>query len=294
MAGHMAVPPSIGGIPTGALMAPAAAAGTTGIVQTPIQQIMAGGYPMEKMTLIALTLFPPTGIAGLNLQAVKNTAGAFLKFGSYVITSLYAVKLLAIYPSTVSYVLAAVIFLGPWYLFDAMNIFLNPNFAKEGFQPPIPIPGFPPPTPTDGRWLLTPVLLSLILATLPAATLGSTGIANTFAPGAVGGDVQKYMGYAVAGTGLLGTAFSLFAANSGGAQPPLQQSSSMVAPVAPQLGGGTPLPPLSFFANKLLHAKRPEAVNESITFLGVLGIVIAGGLAMGLLRNSAANAAQAV
>ncbi len=251
---------------------------------TLVQQMMAGGYPMDKFTLIALTLFPPTGIACLNLQVLKNTAGARLKVGSYVATSLWAVRLMSIYPSILTKALCAALFLGPWYLFDAMNILFNPDFPREGFQPPVPVPGFPPPAPTDGSWLLTPVLLSLILATLPAGALGATGILNQYAPGLVGGDVQKYIGYAVAGTAGLGAAFSLFSANKAPTQLPLQ----------PLQGGGSSgtgknndLPPLSSFAKSLMRSTSPQAFQESLTFLGILGIVVGGGILLSLVRSSA-------
>ncbi len=267
--------------------APAAAPGIPAVAApqgppTLVQQMMMGGFPMEKFTLIALTLFPPTGIAGLNLQAVQNTVGALLKVGSYVLTSLYAIRLMAMYPGVITGALSAALFLGPWYLYDAMNILLNPDFSKEGFQPPVPIPGYPPPAPTDGRWLLTPVLLSLIAATLPAGALGLSGIVNQFAPGAITGDTQKYMSYAVAGTAAAGILFSLFSAN---------KAPTLAAPTAPapMAGGGsrTTLPPLSSFAKDLMRSTSPQAFQESLSFLGILGIVVAGGALLSILRNAA-------
>jgi hypothetical protein len=243
--------------------------------------MMMGGFPMEKFTLIALTLFPPTGIAGLNLQAVQNTVGALLKVGSYVLTSLYAIRLMAMYPGVITRVLSAALFLGPWYLYDSMNILLNPDFSKEGFQPPVPIPGYPPPAPTDGRWLLTPILLSLIMATLPVGALGLSGIVNQFSPGAITGDTQKYMGYAVAGTAGLGVLFSLFAANRAPA------TGAAIPAIPSMTGGGRSLPPLSSFAKDLMRSTSPQAFQESLSFLGILGIVVAGGVLLSILRGAA-------
>lgn len=241
---------------------------------------------MEKFTLIALTLFPATGIPGLNLQALNNTVGALLKVGSYALSAVWAVRLMNIYPGTITRILAAALFVGPWYLFDCMSILFNPDFPKEGFRPPVPIPGYPAAAPTDGRWLLTPSLLSLILAALPAAALGSTGILNSFAPGLVGGDVQKYIGAAAGSTAALGLAFSLFAANKA---PTVGAGMAVPAAVPLQGGGGSGLPPLSAFAGDLMKSKSPQAYQESLAFMGVLGIVVAGGVALGLLRSHAAD-----
>lgn len=279
----MAVPiGSLQGLMAAPSVPQSVAAPTIAAQSTLIQQIMSGGYPMDKFTLIALTLFPPTGIAGLNLQALRNTAGALLKVGSYVTTSLWAVRLMSIYPSVLTSILCAALFIGPWYLFDAMNILFNPDFPKEGFQPPIPVPGFPPPAPTDGSWFLTPVLLSLILATLPAGALGASGILNQFAPGLVGGDIQKYIGYAAAGTAGLGMAFSLFSANKA----PTVAPTVAPTPTPLQGGGSRELPPLSSFAKSLMRSTGPQAFQESLAFLGVLGIVITGGIAISLVRQT--------
>jgi hypothetical protein len=268
--------------------APAAAPAATG-PPTLVQQMMMGGFPMEKFTLIALTLFPPTGIAGLNLQAVQNTVGALLKVGSYVFTSLYAIRLMAMYPGVITKALSAALFLGPWYLYDSMNILFNPDFSREGFQPPVPIPGYPPPAPTDGRWLLTPILLSLIAATLPAGALGLSGIVNQFSPGAITGDTQKYMSYAVAGTAGLGVLFSLFSANKA----PATGTATPVIPAIPSMtGGGRSLPPLSSFAKDLMRSTSPQAFQESLSFLGILGIIVGGGILLSITRNAAANAAR--
>jgi hypothetical protein len=255
---------------------------------TPFQQFAAGGMRMEKFTLILLTLFPPTGLAGLNLQALQNTAGTLLKVGSYLVSTLWAIRLMSIYPGVLTSLLGAALFLGPWFIFDCMEILMNPDFEKQGFRSPLPIPGYPPPKPTDGSWLLTPTLVSIILALLPSYALGATGIVNQFFPGAVSGDTQKYMGYAVGGTAVLGAAFSMFSANK-----------APVAPIGgtavPQLGGSrrAELPPLSSFAKGLMRSTSPEAFEESKVFLGLLGVIVTGGIALSMARNAAASAAAA-
>lgn len=274
--------PSIPGIPG---LTPGTAAAATTPAQpsqmTPIQQMLAGGFRMEKMTLILLTLFPATGLAGLNLQAVKNTTGALLKVASYLVSSLYAIRLMRVYPGILTKLLSAALFLGPWFVFDILEILVKPDFEKEGFRPPIPITAYPPAAPTDGSWLLTPTLVSLIVAVLPAYALGSTGILNSFFPGLVGGDTQKYMGYAVGGTALLGAGFSMFAANR----------APTAAALMPQAGGGVsgsggnPSKPLSAFAKDMMRSASPEAFQESKAFLGLLGIITASGFVLGVARN---------
>jgi hypothetical protein len=280
------------GIPGLSAAAPSGAAPSAAVAQatsaaaplqpsqmTPIQQMMAGGFPMEKMTLILLTLFPATGLAGINLQALQNTTGALLKGGSYLVGCLYAIRLMNIYPGLVTKLISGLIFLGPWFVFDAMEILVNPDFSKQGFRPPLPIPSYPPPKPTDGFWLLTPALISIILALLPTYALGFTGILNSFMPGLVTGDTQKYMGYAVGGTAVLGTAFSMFAANK--------------APTPVQSGGGpkkSEVPSLSALARTMKQSASPEAFDESKAFLGLLGVIITGGFALSMARSAAASA----
>ncbi len=246
---------------------------------------MAGGMRMEKFTLILLTLFPPTALAGLNHQAIGNTVGALLKVGSYLVSTLWAIRLMGIYSGVITKVLAAALFLGPWFVFDIMEIMMNPEFPKQGFRPPLPIPGYPPPKPTDGSWLLTPTLVSLILALLPSYALGATGIVNQFFPGAVGGDTQKYLGYATGGAAVLGAAFAVMSANKAPAAP------IPAAPTTQMGGGGTkPLPPLSSFAKGLMQSSSPKAFEESKAFLGLLGVIITGGVALSMARNAAASA----
>jgi hypothetical protein len=288
--------PSVPGIP--GLSAPSVAApsvtpaaATTAAPATPFQQFLTGGIRMEKMTLILLTLFPATGLAGLNLQAVQNTTGALLKVASYLVSSLYAIRLMRVYPGILTKVLSAFLFLGPWFVFDCMEILVKPDFPKEGFRPPIPITGYPPATPTDGSWTLTPTLVSLIGALLPAYALGSTGILNSFFPGLVGGDIQKYMGYAVGGTAVLGAGFAMFAANKAPAPAALSAAPAAFVPqAAPQMGGGKPL---SAFAKEMMRSASPQAFQESKAFLGILGFVIAGGIALGVARNGIAGAGVA-
>ncbi len=265
-------------------IAPRVAAPMQPSQMTPLQQFIAGGMRMEKFTLILLTLFPPTALAGLNLQALGNTTGALLKVGSYLVSSLWAIRLMRIYPGILTKVLSAFLFLGPWFLFDCMEVLINPEFSKQGFRPPLPIPGYPAGKATDGSWLLTPTLVSLIIALLPSYALGATGIVNQFFPGAVTGDTQKYMGYAVGGSAALGGAFALYSANSTGAVPS--------GTVMPQMGGGKALPPLSSFAHELKRSASPEAFQESLTFLGILGVIATGGIALSMVRNAAAMRLQ--
>jgi hypothetical protein len=247
---------------------------------TPVQQFMAGGMRMEKFTLVLLTLFPPTALAGLNLQALGNTTGALLKAGSYVVTSLYAIRLMRIYPGILTSALSALLFLGPWFLFDCMEILMNPDFSKQGFRPPLAIPAYPPPRPTDGSWILTPTIVGLISALLPSYALGLTGILNQFAPGLIPGDTQKYMGYAAGSAATLGAGFALFSATK-----------APMPGTTPMMGGGRrTLPPLSALANDLMQSAGPKAFQESLLFLGLLGMIITGGVVLGTVRNAVIQA----
>lgn len=256
---------------------------------------MQGGFSVPKVGLLALAALPPTGIAGLNLQATGNLFGMLFKVMSYGVGILYAIRLNRVYPSIFAKVIMSLMFLGPWYVFDILSYF-DPAFDRVGFPPPIPIQGFPKPTPpvrADGTWLLTPALISLVMTMLPAYSAGLTSLINFYAPGTVGGNVQQYIGYAAAGVGVLGLAGTLFAASRSSSAPvapaPLPAPAPAPAPALPlaaPMGGGG-LPPLSAFVKDMKRSASPEAFQESTGFLGLLALVVVGGLALGAARSKA-------
>jgi hypothetical protein len=252
--------------------------------------LLQGGFSVPKIGLLALAALPPTGIAGINLQATGNLFGMLLKVVSYGAGILYALRLNAVYPSVFSKVIMSLMFIGPWYVFDILEYF-DPAFDRVGFRPPLPIEGYPKPVApvrADGTWLLTPALISLVMTMLPAYSAGLTTLINFYAPGAVGGNTQKYLGYAAAGVGGLGLIGTLFAATRGtgtataAAPPPLPAAAP---PPLPMAGGG--LPPLSAFVKDMKHSASPQAFQESTGFLAILGLVVFGGLALGAVRSKA-------
>jgi hypothetical protein len=268
---------------------------------------------MPKVGLIFLTLFTPTGIAGLNLQVMGNTIGTAMKVGSYAAGAFWAARLLAIYPNPLTYLLTAVLFLGPWYVWDCISILSDPEFPNTGFRPPLPIPGYPEPRPTDGSWLLTPTTISIVSSLLPAGAYGLTSILNSYAPGLVSPDIQSNLSYALGGTAALGMAFTLYSAT----RPPLgavvTAANPLAAPIAaataanplaaaasalpvnplasaiPQQGGG--LPSLQDLLKGMKPSVEKHPLRESAAFLAILAIIVGGGLTLATARSKAAATA---
>ena len=276
-------------------VAPALPAAAT--IQSPLSTLVqGGGFAVPKVGLLALAALPPTGIAGLNLQATGNLVGMVFKVLSYGISIFYALRLNALYPSIFAKIVMSLMFLGPWYVFDILSYF-DPAFDRLGFQPPIPISGYPkpgPPVAADGTWRLTPALIGIIMTLLPAYSAGLTSLINFYVPGTVGGNIQNYMGYAAAGAGALGLALTVFSATRSsspvapapsGGMAPLASSAPLAAPPPlPTQAGGAALPPLSSFVKDLKRSASPQAFQESTGFLALLGLVVAGGLALGFTR----------
>jgi hypothetical protein len=281
--------------PLGAITgaAPVALGATPGAqAQSPFQSFITGGIPVPKIVLTLLTIFPPTGITGLNLYAVNNVVGNIIKSLSYGVGILWGMYFNRMYPSTISTIISALMFLGPWYIFDIITILDN---KSKGFESPIPISGYPDlsPYPDDGtgRWNMSPALISLILTAIPAGIAGGTGIANFYSPNAVSGDTQKYIGYATIATGGLLGAMSLYGATRTPASVPSTSTLPTAAPsVNPlQLGGGrSRVPSLSQIARDLVRPIDAKNSAESKSFLGILAIVFLGGIAIAVTRSKRA------
>lgn len=228
------------------------------------------GYPMGKLTLQLLTIFPPTGLLGINLSAAGMPLAALAKGAVFGVGAILAVLVNAFYAPFAAKAFTYLMFLlPPWYLFDIIQICLDDSFNYNGFQPPLPIKEVQNMMGggKGGTWYLTPSSISLILGATGAAGLG---IAAQLVPGGLG-PITQYA--AIGGGSLLGI---------GGIAGALMSKPAASAPGPPIQGGGGRLPPLSSFAKDL--TKTVETNSDSIAFLGILGIVVFGGLSLSLTR----------
>lgn len=280
--------------------------------------------PMTKLTLQLLTAFPATGIAGLNHIAVGQPLVALLKVLSYGVGVLYGVYLNIYYPGTFASWVTALMALGPWYIFDSLQVLFDSNFNDTGFENPISIEGLPKGGGKKGVWTLTMPLVSLILAALAASGFAVAQLI----PGMSSPDAQKYAGFAALGGGLLFGGVGLIGAMMGaGGAAPAAAGAAVAAPAAAPAGGaaggvneeGVPasvqaggmqtpngnLAPAITLASVLQSipsggsgisgisdsgstqegGKRNDITEEeSITFLGLLGAVAVAGLAAAKFR----------
>lgn len=254
------------------------------------------GMPMGKLSLQLLTLFPPTGMLGLNLAAAAMPLTAALKAASYGAGLIVALYLGIYVPGPITKVFTTLLTLGPWFLYDCLQILLDADFDKRGFQPPLPIKEIPSGGGKNGNWLLTFPLGSLILATLPAGAMGIVAILRSAVPGLIPSSLNDKLALgtgtssaALVGMGLLGS-FMAMRASSGTVAP--GPTAPAVAPSA-QSGGSAPgtttVPSLSSIARTIPTgggAPAHTSSREAVWFMGILGIVVAGGLSLGLLSSA--------
>ena len=276
--------------PLGAITGATPATGATAATATasplnPFQKFLNNGIPMPKFVLFLLTIFPPTGIIGLNLSAINNVVGTIMKALSYGIGILWGMYFYRLYPSTISKVISILMFIGPWYLFDIISILDNPFI---GFRSPIIIPGYPEISEykdianPDGTWTLSPTLLGIIMTTIPAGIAGGTGIASYFSPSSVSDDTKKYINYTTIGMGALIGGIGLYS---------MFQTPATAAAAAPLVQGGggrSRVPSLSEIAKDLARPIDARNNAESQSFLGILAIVFLGGLAIAVTRSKQA------
>lgn len=234
------------------------------------------GITMPKIALIALTLFPPTGIIGLNWVAVGNSPMAFIKAMSFVIITFAIIFLTPFYPFFIPYkAISALTLFGPWYAYDVLQI-LDKSFDEDGFTLPIPIKDLPAQgkLDADGKWKLTLPLGSMIVATLLASGFA---IAD-YLPNSM----QTYFKYASAGGGTLFTGIAavsgLTSTTSGGG--PTPSTTTLL-----QGGGSRDLPPLSTFIDKLRY-KKTKTASEALAFFSILGIIVFGGIITNVFKRS--------
>ena len=155
------------------------------------------GFPLSGMlgyiTLLFLTVFPVTGIAGLNLVAVGEPITAFLKLSSVAISLLLMTFLTPYLPLFIQGGwLIWIAGLGPWYIFDVLQMIEFGDFNKNGFVSLIPL------APSGGgkgsEWRLTSTFVNLLFATLA----GSGQILPALFPGlSIGGVSASTIGNSV-------------------------------------------------------------------------------------------------
>ena len=238
------------------------------------------GFPMPKIALIALTLFPPTGIIGLNWIAVGNSSIAFIKALSFVFITFTMIFLMPFFPAFIPYKIISIITLfGPWWAYDIIQV-LDKTFDTEGFILPLPIKDLPAQGKLDenGKWKLTLPLGSMIIATIIASGIA---IADY-----VPSSMQTYVTYASAGGGTL---FTSIAAISGLTSTPASTIlgsttlgsttlGSTTTSTLLQGGGSKEIPPLSAFVDQLRY-KKTKSTDEAFAFFSILGIIVLGGIA---------------
>jgi hypothetical protein len=253
----------------------------------------ANGVQLGKLSLMLLTIFPPTGYLGLNYSAVGLPATAFIKTIVYslgVAIGLFANRL---YMNEVATILSYVLmFAPPWYIFDCIQIMLDSSFNENGFLLPLPISLIPSGGGKKGLWTLTFPLLSLILAT---TSFSGLAVVMKYLPPDILKSFGPYTAYATAGGGaffVLLAGIGLVMQKPAGATSAQGASPAASAPANPlgaltgaMTGGGNKnsLPPLSSFINTI----RPQSggSKEDVPFLGILALIILGGFSLNFLRS---------
>jgi len=261
-----------------------------------IMQKLLTGFPLSGMlgylTLMFLTVFPITGIAGLNLVAVGQPITAFLKFSSVAISVVLMTFLapylpLMIQGSWITWIAN----LGPWYFFDVIQMMDNTAFMTDGFRSMIPIALIPSGGGKDGTWMLTSTFINLFLATIA----GSGQLLPALFPNMViGGMSTKTIGNAVSigGGSVLGVS-ALASLAAVAFAPAAAGAGAAVAGTALMHAGGSleSLPPLSKFIDTLTTTSAVAqnggggASKSEKVFLSVLGFVAIMGLFMGIART---------
>jgi hypothetical protein len=161
---------------------------------------------------------------------------------------------------------------------------MDPDFEENGFQPPLPIKDIPSGGGKGGSWILTPSTLSLILAALTASGFG---VVAKYFPGFGSEGVGKYTQYAALGGsaalaigGLAGSVFSKSTPQTespqtgGGIRASGIVTRKTLADVARQMSG-----------SGVSKRSLPTDTTEGVTFLGILGMVVVGGITLSYLRS---------
>jgi hypothetical protein len=269
----------------GAVGPVAAPTGMLGIFQN-----LLTGFPLSGMfgyiTLLFLTVFPVTGIVGLNLIAVGEPITAFLKLISVGISLILMTFLAPYLPLFIQGDwLLWVAGLGPWYIFDVLQMIEFNDFNKNGFVSLISIA--PSGGGKGGNWRLTSTFVNLFLATLAGSGQLLPALFPDVSIGGVSGSSIGNWTSIISGSALGVSAVGSLAAVALG---PSVAPASVVVAVGPQLGGASSIPTLTEMMDTLSKTTYPVQAGGAMTpsdkiFLSVLGFVAVVGISMGFARS---------
>ena len=253
--------------------------------------------------LALVTLCPGIGQLGLNHVLIGQPVVAVLKAISLPISYLLIVYLSPYLPLVLQgkwlFYLAA---LGPWYLFDCLQVVFGYNIGyismidvdfiplspqseqptDNGVAQKLTTSNGTSPGGREGRWELTVSKANIVF--------GGLAISMQLIP-FIFGESQQTNANIASGVfaGLLtvlGAASSFMAYSAPLAL--LTGGFSNPVPVAPLTGGGADLPPLSHFLKNLAPQNGGAAAKdkkESTFFLQGLGFIVLAGLTLGLIRS---------
>ena len=269
----------------------------TGMMGT--MQKLLTGFPLSGtlgyLTLMFLTVFPITGIAGLNLVAAGQPITAFLKFSSVAISVILMTFLAPYLPLIIQGTwMTWLAGIGPWYIFDVIQMMDHTDFMVNGFRSMIPIAIIPSGGGKEGAWMLTSTFINLFLATIA----GSGQLLPALFPNTtIGGVSTKTIGNSISIGGGSALGVSALASLAAVAFAPAAVGAGAVGMGAvTHMGGGptTPLPPLSKFIETLstttvaigAQSGGSTASKSDKVFLSELGFVAIAGLTLGFAMSA--------
>ena len=180
--------------------------------------------------------------------------------------------------------------LGPWYIFDIIQIFFGYNIGYFSMidleMIPLTGPAGKIPGGKNGKWNLTASNMNILFVSIAAC---GQIIPMIFGKGSSGvGNIISYIGAGLLGISGTASIAATFAAS------PLGNVATTMAGISKPIsggGGGTPtLPPLSEILDKIptreaVLAGGARKNNESALFLQGLGFVAFAGIALGIMRS---------
>jgi hypothetical protein len=246
--------------------------------------------PLGWLILSFITACPGIGQLGFNHIMTGQPMVAILKTFSLILSVFLTIILFPYLPLALQgpwvFYLSLI---GPWYIFDVIQIFLGYNIGYFSMIDlefiPLSGPGGKTPGGKNGKWNLTVSNMNILFTAIAAC---GQVVPMVFGPSSSEiGNIISYIGAGLLGiSGTLSLAATLFAS-------PLGAAASAVAGlpgVAPKtFYGGGALPPLSEILDKIPTHQAGGAASASshksdTLFLQGLGFVSIAGIALGLLR----------